>query len=480
MSDSLSSNPIFSNSAVSWPITAGALLILAVIVIWTIIIALAPYLLFCHKLLMNPKLRRFASLGIVPLAMFLFPFVRRHILRRYLRGLRRDIATTEWLSRYVLPSNDYKADRFGSLLKRQRKLLVLGPSGIGKTSYLKYLTASYSDKRKKDSRLENLIPVFFPLVLYQTQDLHNLFHQQLSHYGQLTDARLNNWFLKKGRFLLLIDGLNEVTQPKRQQIASFVEQYNKTNYICFSSQESYPEFPSGEKLELIGLEPEKVREFIARRLEREKAEYVIKHFNQPAYNLYSLPQNLEFGLDIVECNNPLPLAKKDLYETVMAPVLKLWDQTQRTDYPVMLFSRAYDMLKAGHPFLESQNDPSKDDYLTPLLRYKVLIPYGSHYLFRHDLIRAYLANKYFASRWQDLLIKDLVTSSPGWRPMLEFVLLDFESQIDSREFLFAVATKNYQLAGELYKWLSKTDPDLCSDWSDDFLKEYGKKVLELV
>ena len=480
MPDSLSSNPIFSNSTVSWPMTAGALLILAIIVIWAIIVALAPYLLFCHNLLMNPKLRRFASLGLVPLAMFIFPFVRRHILRRYLRGLRRDVATAEWLTRYVLPSNDYKADRFGSLLKRQRRLLLLGPSGIGKTSYLKYLTASYSDKRKKDSRLENLIPVFFPLALYQTQDLHSLFHQQLSHYGQLTDAKLNSWFLKKGRFLLLIDGLNEIAQPKRQQIAGFVERYNKTNYLCFSSQESYPEFESAEKLELIGLEPEKVREFISRRLEKEKAEYVIKHFNQPAYNLYSLPQNLEFGLDIVECNNPLPLARRDLYETVMAPILKLWDQTQRTDYPVMLFSRAYDMLKAGFPFFESQNDPSKDDYLTPLLRYKVLIPYGSHYLFRHDLIRAYLANKYFASRWQDLLIKDTVTANSSWRSLLEFVLLGFESQINSREFLFAIATKNYQLAGELYKWLSKTHPDLCSDWSDDFLKEYGKKVLELV
>src|SRR3990170_5352893 len=241
MPDSLSSNPIFSNSTVSWPITAGALLILAVVVIWAIIIALAPYLLFCHKLLMNPKLRRFASLGIVPLAMFIFPFVRRHILRRYLRGLRRDVATAEWLTRYVLPSNDYKADRFGSLLKRQRRLLLLGPSGIGKTSYLKYLTASYSDKRKKDSRLENLIPVFFPLALYQTQDLHSLFHQQLSHYGQFTDARLNSWFLKKGGFLLLIDGLNEVNQSKRQQIAGFVGQYTGNNYICFSSQEIYPE-----------------------------------------------------------------------------------------------------------------------------------------------------------------------------------------------------------------------------------------------
>ena len=480
MPDSLISESILPTSGISWPVMAGAYLVLAILAIWTIMIALAPYLLFCHNLLMNPKLRRFASLGLVPVALFLFPFVRRHILRRYLRGLRRDVATAEWLSRYVLPSNDYKPDRFGSLLKRQKKLLVLGPSGIGKTSYLKYLTACYSAKRKRDTRLENLIPVFFPLVLYQTQEPQSLFHQQLSHYGQFTDARLNSWFLKKGGFLLLIDGLNEVNQSKRQQIAGFVGQYTGNNYFCFSSQEIYPEIQWAEKLDLIGLEPEKVREFIARRLEREKAEYVIKHFNQPAYNLFSLPQNLEFGLDIVECNNPLPLAKRDLYETVMAPALKLWDQTQRTDFPAMLFSRAYEMLKSGHPYFESQNDPAKDDFLTPLLRYKILIPYGSHYLFRHDLIRAYLANKYFAGHWQDLLIKDLVTSNSTWRSMLEFVLLDFESQIDSREFLFAIATKNYQLAGELYKWLSKTDPDLCSDWSDDFLKEYGKKVLELV
>src|SRR3972149_10989190 len=108
--------------------------------------------------------------------------------------------------------------------------------------------------------------------------------------------------------------------------------------------------------------------------------------------------------------------------------------------------------KDRFPFFESQNDPSKDDYLTPLLRYKVLIPYGDHYLFRHDLIRAYLANKYFTARWQDLLIKDGITASSHWKSMLEFVILDFHSQIDVREFLYAVSGKNNQLAGELFKW----------------------------
>ena len=64
--------------------------------------------------------------------------------------------------------------------------------------------------------------------------------------------------------------------------------------------------------------------------------------------------------------------------------------------------------------------------------------------------------------------------------MLEFVILDFHSQIDVREFLYAVSGKNNQLAGELFKWMSRTHPELCADWSDDFLKEYGKKILELV
>src|SRR5574341_1105032 len=468
-----------SNSTVSWPVMAVGILYLFLIVVWAIIITLAPYLLFCHNLLMKPKMRRFASLGVVPLAMFMLPFVRQYLLRRYLRGLRKDVGMADWLNKYVLPSNDYKADRFGVLLKKNRRVLVWGPSGIGKTSYLKYLTASYAAKRKKDSRLENLVPLFMPLVLYQTQELQSLFNSQLSHYGQFTDSKLNNWFLKKGGFLILIDGLNEVNPQQRQKIASFVEQNYRANYFGFSSQESYPDFQAAERLELIGLEPEKVREYINKRLDKEKAEYAIKQFSQKTYALYALPQNLEFGLDITEYNNPLPNSRRELYETVVAPTLKLWEQNQRTDYPVMLFSRAYDMLKAGFPFFEAQHDPSKEDYLTPLLRYKILILYGDRYLFRHELIRAYLANKYFSARWQDLLIKDGIAASSHWNSMLEFVILDFHSQIDVREFFAAVSTRNNQLAGDLFKWLTKNHPELCADWSDDFLKDYGKKILEL-
>src|SRR4030066_2267544 len=116
----------FSNSIVSLPVMVVALLYLLISVVWTVIIALAPYLIFCHNLLMKPKLRRFGSLGVVPLAMFLFPFVRRNLLRRYIRGLRRDVGIMDWLTKYVSPSNDYKADRFGVLLKKNRGGVVVG------------------------------------------------------------------------------------------------------------------------------------------------------------------------------------------------------------------------------------------------------------------------------------------------------------------------------------------------------------------
>jgi hypothetical protein len=62
---------------------AAVALALLYLLALTALIAAAPVWSFAQRLLMNPYLRKYASFGYVPLLLSLFPWVRRHILRRY-------------------------------------------------------------------------------------------------------------------------------------------------------------------------------------------------------------------------------------------------------------------------------------------------------------------------------------------------------------------------------------------------------------
>jgi hypothetical protein len=62
------------------------------------------------------------------------------------------------------------------------------------------------------------------------------------------------------------------------------------------------------------------------------------------------------------------------------------------------------------------------------LKKKIILGIIEHYYFRHDLIRAYLAAKYFMRQWQTLLNEDNVTVDINWRSILEFTIFELETK----------------------------------------------------
>jgi len=156
------------------PIIFLVLILLAII----LAIILAPFRDFWHELLMNPWVRRIGSLGLIPIALTIFPPIRRHILKRYFRGVRNDEEFSDWQGRIVIPTDDFFPDAFGKVLTRKKKLLLPGDAGIGKTSYLRYLTSHYA--REKETPPIGVVPVFFPLVRYQGELPEKVFNAQPS------------------------------------------------------------------------------------------------------------------------------------------------------------------------------------------------------------------------------------------------------------------------------------------------------------
>lgn len=108
-------------------------------------------------------------------------------------------------------------------------------------------------------------------------------------------------FLEQGGLLIFLDGVNEVQSvADRQKLGAFVEKFWTSNYICLSSQQSYPEIENIPTVQLKPFSKEKVGEFIKQRVSnKEKAERVVRKLTDEDYQLYSVPRDLEFAVDIL-------------------------------------------------------------------------------------------------------------------------------------------------------------------------------------
>jgi hypothetical protein len=456
-------------------VTVATVLIFLFLWLATIFVVLvAPFCNFANGLIMNPWIRRFGSGFAAPVALSVFPLVRRYLLHRYVRNIRLDRDFADWRTRYVIPSETFPAERFRSQIEPSRKLLLLGESGIGKTSYFKYLTSYFASAPGNYLSTKKVIPVFLPVERYAGAEPSEMFHNQLANFGGFSDTVLTTWCLQQGGFLILIDGLNEVDEGTRKKLNGFVDRHWKANYFYLSSQVAYPEFSWIENVELADFGSEKVNELIRRRFNKDKADKVINNFTTNAYEICRIPQHLEFVIDLIEVGHDLPHSLDQLYEAKLSPIFESWVKNGTADYPALLFSRAFEMLCSRDPCLDRS---LPDHLLNPLIEYKLVIKQGQHYYFRHDSVRAYLAANHVADRWQDVLREGRIVVDDNWLQMLEFVVLRLNRPDAAKNLVLAILQKNRNLSGNLFKSIKRSRSGLVLSWEDDFNREYGKLTL---
>jgi len=222
----------------------------------------------------------------------------------------------------------------------------------------------------------------------------------------------------------------------------------------------------------------KIKEFLQKRLGEEQAQAILKEFGENIAEVYNIPHDLEFAIEFKETNPglPIPRSKMELYEATLAPVLNGWVKEGRTDYPALLFHRAYVMLCTGDAYFDNLDVRLPDDLRDGLVEKKFLIARSMHFLFRHDLVRSFMASKYFSSRWRGLLSDEELKIDDNWRTMLQFVLLNL-SHDEVRDVLSRTLIKNVWIAGELFSWLEVTHSSICSGWTTDFKIKIAEAML---
>jgi hypothetical protein len=452
--------------------------------LWAIFVgltlALAPFSPFFNKRLMSRSFRNFGSLGTIPLLLGLSPWLRRHVLRGYRRALAADPDFASLRDRYVVPSADFAPETFAARLTKQRRLLLVGQSGLGKTAYFRYLTALLA-ARKSGHLLDGAIPVFLPLGRYPGEEPEAMFHAQLQSYGQVTDPTLTAWLLRQGGFVIFIDGLNEVDDDARKRINSFVDQHWSLNRICLSSQVAYPLFAWSRAVELAALAPDTVAKVLEARLGKERADDARKAFTGDTYEICRIPQDLEYVIQLLEQGKSPPPSPHALYERIIEPVLAGWEEQGHGDAQEVLFRRAYEMLRDKAPWIERDDDPLPSSVPDDLVRAKLLVRVEGkqvRYHFRHDRIRAHLASRWFTPRWQTLLgSADANAIDSNWRGMLEFVILAIDEPAGVKDLVFALLEKNHAVARELFNWAERSRRELTETWAEDFKRRYGEALL---
>jgi hypothetical protein len=484
-----------------WVLPGPLIISIAVPIFWLCILAvmigLAPVSESVNTLLMNPWLRNVSSFGLIPLTLSVSASVRRHMLKRYIGNLRNDKSFAEWLQRYQMPDEQFSAFKFGERLSKERVLQVTGQSGIGKTSFLKYLTAAYANGSSlptvsnnasqnlpsatdtvAESHSKYFVPVFVPLVRYQGQKADEMVAAQLASYGSLTDRQIVAWYIQQGEFLFLFDGLNEVDEGTRSEINRFVDLGRRKNLFCVSSQETYPAMAWIAAVKMSYLTSENVKEIVVSSLGMQAAKAALSQFKEATFVLYKVPQDLEFLIQMCREHpeTKVPQSKSQLYDCVLNPVFEKWNEEGRNDFAEVLAKRAYEMIKSRDPLLSGTVLQFPGELTSPLLFKKLLVQRDDKFYFQHNLVRDYLGSIYLQTDWRALL-KDETTVDSNWVEMLKFLIARFEDSRPCKDMLYLLIDKNRRIAGELFNWLQSERPDLSRDWSAEFKVKLAESLL---
>lgn len=440
------------------------------------IIYLAPNNLICHQLLMNRRVRKWGYFNIVPIVITIIPPIRQHILQRYFNSIRVDKEFKNSVDTYVLPSDEFRPEHFFKVLEEHRKIYLLGQSGIGKTAYCKFLIGSYTGA-SFGWRFNHALPIFLPLVRCRGSQPEAMLQNQLYRYGLLDGEEIINGFLERGGFLFFFDGLNEIDDDTRNKVNTFIERYSNSNYFFLSSQEDFPEFLA-ERVQMKSLEKEKVEEILRKRLPQEQSEVAIESITDVAYEIYKIPQDLEMAIELLKSSSceHLPQTRKLLYSKRLEPIFLSWKEHGQDSYEIIVIRRAYEMLESKESFFGTLAHPIGSEIVNDLEKAGFIDKKPDQSVFRHEQIHAFLASKYFAPRWRNL-IKD-VRIDHSWKSMLEFTFQDLEAVNDFRDLMFALTEKDYVVATDIFKWLKDTYPKQCRGWQNEFHQKLGAAIVQ--
>jgi hypothetical protein len=250
----------------------GIPIIVAVhISLWLCLLFVYPYSPVIQSVVFwNRIVRKLLSLGYVDIVLLSFPAVRRRLfsplkeqmLGEVLQPTDAELDRVAYFSkgrvrRTVTTGNaaDHSGDELISiaLSKLERRTLLIGASGLGKSSFLRN---SLSLKSQRSD-----FAVYLPASRC-AGGVEQAIAARVQLFSQ--DLDLLHSLIYAGRLEVYIDGYNEVDPNTQEEIASFVALFSKGK-ILVTSQIPIRGLSRIETFELLPLKPEEIKEFLVTR-----------------------------------------------------------------------------------------------------------------------------------------------------------------------------------------------------------------------
>ncbi len=249
-------------------------------------------------------------------------------------------------------------------LDAYKRLLLVGGLGSGKTTLLKYWAIACITNKV----LPNYLPIFLSLrSLVSVSNFHNPFawlKKQIIDYGlpdEFFDHKLNHneleQLLNEGRFLLFWDGLDELSESCRvevaQQIMNFSDRYPQNRMVIATRNPIYSHvFQSFQTVEIAPFQESQIISFASKWFETTCSHKPKKHekfqqllaTNQPLSEIASNPLFLTYLCTIF---NSCEYFKPNFYQEILNLLLTKWEQTKCLPSPrnqALSISQKQDLL----------------------------------------------------------------------------------------------------------------------------------------
>ena len=320
-------------------------------------------------------------------------------------------------------------------LLRRNRVVVLGEPGAGKTTLLRMIALHEGAKLGQTEWWR--LPVFISLrQMGECHDILKLARSVLDSQTSLKSAKEFDSALASGRLLLILDGLDELTDSVRPEwaagIARLSQEYPTLGVYIGTRHWGYDwHFPGFLHAKLQPFDSSQIEEWLRVRLTRSSKE-LTSHLtsalttDSDLQTLASTPLTLALLASVYERTGTIPRRKADLISRYLEVVLETWDASRGVRRYTHNFLREEKVealsLAALAAWKESRMDFTEDAFCTlhqswsdlgsreaakRLLRDSGFLTRESgqeqKWLFTHELFRDYLVALYLVERPDQVL-----------------------------------------------------------------------------
>ena len=219
-------------------------------------------------------------------------------------------------------------DKLRSTFVPEKRMIIWGEAGTGKSTVLEYLAYIDALKRKKDNN--ECIPVLIPLglLISQKDTLKNYIIKKLN----IDEAALNS-ILKNGQVNLFLDGINEIPNDhftklrsiRLREIKMFLDEYKKCFVIITNRPNEVNDFNNIPVFNLLKLTNEQIDIFLQKNAEKPDTIKIITdsiNENKRLKAIVRTPLMFSRLIDIVDATGKIPNSEGAIIGAFLDTILK--------------------------------------------------------------------------------------------------------------------------------------------------------------